>query len=267
MMSKVYSIDFNNNVKNISPIIISEAKKLFNKNGFVVLKNSISKNIILKVKKDLESSIKDNKISNKLRDIHFFKNGEISSAHNLFDYVYSYKKFLNTSSVLKVIKSILGKISKRKFNSSYFAKPKFQGLETKPHQDNAFFCMEPANVVTCWMPITFANKKNGCLYYFAASHILGNLKHIPEGNLGASMCLTNNSLKKVKNKFKKIYIELKLGDCVIHNSLVCHGSDANLSKFDRNAFNFSVGSKFAIKNRILYKNYKNRLDLFLRQKL
>jgi hypothetical protein len=46
-----------------------------------------------------------------------------------------------------------------------------------------------------------------------------------------------------------------------------YGSDANLSKFDRNAFNFSVVSKFAIKNRILYKNYKNRLDLFLRQKL
>ena len=77
MKSKVYSIDFNSDKKNITPIVISEAKKLFNKNGFVVLKNSISKNIILKVKKDLESTIKDNKISNKLRDIHFFKNGKV----------------------------------------------------------------------------------------------------------------------------------------------------------------------------------------------
>lgn len=265
-MNKVYSIDFNNNIKNINPKIINKANKLLDKNGFVVLKNSISKNIILKVKKDLEQTIKDNKISNKLRDIHFFKNGDISSAHNLFNYLHSYKKFLNTSSVLKVIRSILGKISKRKFNSSYFAKPKFQGLETKTHQDNAFFCMAPADVITCWMPITFANKKNGCLYYFAGSHILGNLKHISEGNVGASMCLTDSSLKKVKNNFKKVYIELKLGDCVIHNALVCHGSKANLSKFDRNAFNFSIGSKFAIRNQILYKIYKNKLHSFLRKK-
>ena len=106
MKSKVYSIDFNSDIKNITPKVISEAKKLFNKNGFVVLKNSISKKIILKVKKDLESTIKDNKISNKLRDIHFFKNGEISSAHNLFDYVYSYKKFLNTSNALRAAQEL-----------------------------------------------------------------------------------------------------------------------------------------------------------------
>jgi phytanoyl-CoA hydroxylase len=265
-MCKIYSVDFNDNIKNISPEIIKKSKELFYKNGFVVLKNSISKNIILKVKKDLENTIKKNKISNKLRDIHFFKNGKVSSAHNLFNYIDSYKKLSNAPNVLKVIKNVYKKISKTNFNSSYFAKPKLQGLETKPHQDNAFFCMEPADIATCWMPITFANKKNGCLYYFSGSHVLGDLEHIPEGNLGASMCLTNSSLKKVKKNFEKTYIELELGDCVIHNALVVHGSEANISDFNRNAFNFSIGSKFAIKNKSLYKAYKSRLDLFLSKK-
>ena len=50
---------------------------------------------------------------------------------------------------------------KPNLNSSYFAKPKFQGLETKTHQDNAFFCMDPPEIATCWMPLSSANKKNG----------------------------------------------------------------------------------------------------------
>jgi ectoine hydroxylase-related dioxygenase (phytanoyl-CoA dioxygenase family) len=263
-MNNSFCIKFSN--KNISLEKLKKCTTLLSKNGFIVLKNCIPKKLILKVKHDMEIIIKKGKISNKLRDIHFFKNGEISSAHNLLNYVKSYKKLLKTKIVTKVIKNHLKKISKNEFNSSYFAKPKLQGFETKPHQDNAFFCMEPADVITCWMPITFANKTNGCLYYYAGSHNLGNLKHKPHGNLGASMCLDSQILKKIKKNFRKIYIELELGDCVLHNSLVVHGSKSNLSNADRNAFNFSIGSEFASKNIPLFNSYKKNLDFFLTQK-
>ena len=65
------------------------------------------------------------------------------------------------------------------------------------------------------------------------------------------MCV-EKELEKVKNNFEKTYIELEKGDCIIHNSLVVHGSEANTSQFDRNAFNFSIGSKFAVRNNKLY---------------
>lgn len=241
-------------------------KDSFNKNGFVILKKVISIDLIKKVKKDLLELVKMNKIKNLKRDIHLFKNGEISSAHNLFDYLPSYKDLMDSEGVLKFISSLYKNISEERFNSSYFAKPKSQGLETKPHQDNAFFCMEPADIATCWMPLTFANKINGCLYYYKGSHKLGNLEHVPEGNLGASMCVEKKELEKVKNNFEKTYIELEKGDCIIHNSLVVHGSEANTSQFDRNAFNFSIGSKFAVRNNKLYEAYVKKLNDYLKKK-
>lgn len=245
---------------------IFKASKIFSEKGFVVIKNIIPFEIINQVKHDLEEIVNEKKIDNSLRDVHFFESGEISSAHNLLNYIPSYKDLIIKTNVLDLIKTFYKDIEIGDFNSSYFAKPKYKGLETKPHQDNAFFCMEPASIATCWMPLTFAQKKNGCLYYYEGSHSLGNLNHVPEGNLGASMTVDLKNLEKVKKKFNKTYIELKLGDCVIHNALVVHGSEANASEYDRNAFNFSVGCNLAKRNHDLFRTYKNNLDNFLKKK-
>tara|TARA_B000000532_G_C18868847_1_gene407497 strand:+ start:282 stop:1091 length:810 start_codon:yes stop_codon:yes gene_type:complete len=244
----------------------NELKNLFNTNGFIVLRDSVPIDLIKEVKKDLLEAVDKNKITNSKRDIHFFKNGEISSAHNLIEYIPSYNKLMSTKKISNFFKSIFSEIKSSKFNSSYFAKPKYQGLETKPHQDNAFFCMEPAEIATCWMPLTFSNKNNGCLYYYEKSHNSGNLNHVPMGNLGASMCLDEEELQKVEKKFKKVFVELKLGDCIIHNALVVHGSEANKSDKDRNAFNFSLGNKNSSRNEVLFKNYKKKLENFLKKK-
>ena len=245
---------------------ILKASKIFSEKGFVVIKNIIPFEILNQVKLDLIKMVKEKKIENSLRDVHFFDSGEISSAHNLLNYIPSYKDLMTKTKILDLIKTFYKDITVGDFNSSYFAKPKYEGLVTKPHQDNAFFCMEPANIATCWMPLTFALKKNGCLYYFEGSHTMGNLNHVPEGNLGASMTVDLKNLEKVKKNFNKTYIELTLGDCVIHNALVVHGSEANTSEHDRNAFNFSVGCNSSKRNHNLFKIYKNNLDNFLKKK-
>ena len=180
-MSKIYTYNQITN-KNIGQIVSS-----FNKIGFVVIKNGINKKIIFNLKNQLDKYVKKNKIKNKLRDLHLFENGEISSAHNLSDYLNKYQKLENNKSIRFLAKSILGNISKKTFNSSYFAKPKKIGIETKPHQDNAFFCMKPSEVLTFWFPVKFANKINGSLYYYMGSHKSGIFEHEAKGNLGASM--------------------------------------------------------------------------------
>jgi len=253
--------DFEKNSK-----FILNASKIFSEKGFIVIKKIIPAEILNQVKTDLLKMVKEKKINNSLRDVHFFKSGEISSAHNLLKYIPSYKNLIIKTKILNLIKTFYKDITIGDFNSSYFAKPKYEGLETKPHQDNAFFCMEPAKVATCWMPLTFSKKKNGCLYYFEGSHLMGNLDHVPEGNLGASMTVDLKNLKKVKKNFNKIFIELNLGDCVIHNSLIVHGSEANTSEYDRNAFNFSVGCKSSKRNHNLFKEYQDNLEKFLKKK-
>ena len=73
----------------------------------------------------------------------------------------------------------------------------------------------------------------------------------------------------VKNKtplknFKKKFVEVKKGDCIIHNALVVHGSKKNVSKKSRRAFNFSVASRDKI-NKKKFSIYKLKLRSFLQK--
>ncbi|KAL0630251.1 Phytanoyl-CoA dioxygenase domain-containing protein 1, partial [Maublancomyces gigas] len=189
------------------------------------------------------------KIVNSKRDLHVFPNGEISSAHNLADYLEEYKSLIQLSNVRELVRHIYGELSDAVFNSSYFAKPKLIGLETRPHQDNAFFYTT-----------------NGGLYYFAGSDQAGNLSHAPEGNVGASMCIGPEVANALASRYPKQYISIEVGDCILHNPLVVHGSDENVSHFDRHAFNFSIGSAKAVRNEALFKQYQSNLQEFLQRK-
>jgi len=259
---KMYS--FNVDVKEESDF--GKAKKIFNKFGFVVLKNFIKKNIIIELRNELLEKIQSNSIINPKKNIHFIDSDKLSSAHNLSSFLANYQLLRNDSNILRLTKELYGDTSSDDFNSSYFAKPKQVGLETKAHQDNAYFCRMPADVATFWFPVSYSNMSNGALYYFAKSHNIGELEHAPQGNLGASMCLTNNSLNRVIKLFQKIYVEVELGDCIMHNALVVHGSEANIGPNDRNAFNFSVASSHAKVNKKKYENYQNLLANFLASK-
>lgn len=244
----------------------SFAKALYEKNGFVVLKKVIPLGLVETIHSALLNAVDAGKIINTKRDLHVFPGGEISSAHNLANYLEEYKNLIYLSGVRKLVGQIYGELSDAVFNSSYFAKPKLIGLETKPHQDNAFFCMSPPEIATCWLPLTFANTTNGGLYYLAGSDREGEVSHSPEGNMGASMCVSLNLVNSLLGKYPKQYVSVEVGDCILHNPLVIHGSDANTSDFDRHAFNFSIGSAKAKRNEVLFKKYEENLQGFLQRK-
>jgi len=230
-------------------------------NGFAILRNFISKSDIDKLVDEVER-IRELTNINKLRDIHLI-NDRVSSMHNLTNYSDYYKYFIHNSPVQDFFHSVYGRSSSKIFNSSFFAKPSRNGLETKAHQDNAYFCMNPPEIMTCWFPVDFSDSRNGTLYYYSKSNILGDIPHIAEGNLGASMCIDLDNITSVAKKFERYEISLSKGDCVVHNPLVVHGSDANLSEFDRRAFNFSIASSKAKRLEKSYQNYQNKMQKFL----
>jgi len=233
-------------------------------NGFVILRSFIAKPEIDKLVAETER-IRKLATLNKIRDYHLI-NGHLSSMHNLADYSDYYKFFIQNSPIQDFFNSVYGSSSSKIFNSSFFAKPKRNGLETKAHQDNAYFCMEPPEIMTCWFPVDFSDSRNGTLYYYSKSNILGNLPHIAEGNLGASMCINQLNIGNVAKKFNRHEITLSKGDCVVHSPLVVHGSDANLSEFDRKAFNFSIASSKAQRIKESYQDYQQKVENFLKTK-
>jgi phytanoyl-CoA hydroxylase len=169
-------------IANVELGYLNRAVNIYRKYGFVVLKNVIPADLLKKIHGELLFAFNNDTITNTVRDLHKFKDGTVSSAHNLVDYIPSYGELQKLKSIIEVVEGAYGKISTESFNSSYFAKPKLIGLETKPHQDNAFFCMEPPEIATCWIPIDNADRSNGALYYYPLTPGLGNIPHSPEGN-------------------------------------------------------------------------------------
>ena len=90
------------------------------------------------------------------------------------------------------------------------------------------------------------------------------MPHEPQGNLGASLSIPQKYINRVKKKYKKHYVQLKKGDCIIHNPLVVHGSERNKSSIDRGAFNFSIKSKKAKKDVVGWNDYRKKLSIYLK---
>lgn len=235
------------------------------RNGFVVLKGVYSLDTLLEVKDDLYKFIASSELENSTRDIHRLEDQSISSVHNIIEFLPSYKEIINNEETKSFAKACFGQLKDQHFNSSYFRKPPNNSLATKAHQDNAFFCMSPAESFTYWIPLTDV-ASNSPIYYYSGSHVLSDVEHINEGNLGASQCLSPASLEMVQSKFEKIEIQLEVGDCVVHNSLVVHGADPNIGSVSREAFNFTISSKMAVRDELLYQRYQARLKNFLSQK-
>tara|TARA_Y100000748_G_C15501120_1_gene490145 strand:+ start:955 stop:1707 length:753 start_codon:yes stop_codon:yes gene_type:complete len=241
-------------------------KKLTNDN-FVIIKKFFTQDILKEIKNEIK---KIEKMNLNKRDKHYVYNIKkqkvLSSIHNIHLYSDYYKNLIKKCQLKDIISERYGSASKRIFNASLFAKPKTHGLQTKIHQDNAFFNLEKGEALTCWVALDASNKKNGSLFYYKGSSALGLQKHIPEGNLGASMTIEQDTkfLKKIK-KYKKIYIDIKPGDCVIHDALVIHGSDNNTSSTNRRAINFSISSLDKV-DKIKLQQYKNKLKRFLNKK-
>lgn len=45
------------------------------------------------------------------------------------------------------------------------------------HQDNCYTYIEPQQYLTCWIPLTDADQKNGCPWVIPGGHLRGTLKH------------------------------------------------------------------------------------------
>jgi ectoine hydroxylase-related dioxygenase (phytanoyl-CoA dioxygenase family) len=103
-----------------------------------------------------------------------------------------------------------------------FNKPARVGSGVPPHQDNAYFCQTPPDMLTVWIAVDAATLENGPIYYIRGTHKLGTLEHRPSGVKGNSMGLAapfDNSDPFVGT--------LEAGDALIHHSQTIHYSAPN----------------------------------------
>ena len=205
-------------------------KKNFEKNGFIIIRNFFSKKIMDTINKKLDNFIikESLKIRNKDKLANFIDEKVLNSFHKM-DNFYHVKNIKKNKKLVNIIENLFSeKIVE--MGSELFAKPSRKGLASPYHQDNFYFCLDNAKAVTVWIALEKADKSNGGVEYFIGSHKSKLLKHVPSFSPGSSQKVKNlNNLKK----YKKIIPKLDKGDCMIHHSMIVHGSSINKSSKSR----------------------------------
>lgn len=108
-----------------------------------------------------------------------------------------------------------------------FNKPARVGSGVPPHQDNAYFCQMPPDVLTVWVAIDAATEANGPIFYIRGSQ--GQmLPHQPSGVKGNSMGLAVGF-----DKSDPFVGTLEPGDALVHHCQTIHYSSPNKTDHPR----------------------------------
>jgi len=234
---------------------LSKDKKHYLNYGYAVLKKFLHEEDVKKVKKDLITFLQKNSKNLKNREINFVKNTNlINSIHNLKKWPFI-KLFQSQKKLIHLAKYFIGEDVKN-FGAELFAKPAELGMASPSHQDNYYWNVDNGKGLTIWISLDKSNSKNGGVYYFEKSSELGLLEHKPSYARGSSQKI---KYAKVLDYYKKFTPSLKPGDALIHNCLIIHGSNRNLSNQPRTGLTVRFIGKSSKINPFLRQNYENQL--------
>ena len=245
----------------MNPKISKSLVNKYNRDGFIHIKNFLKQAETIQLKNELFSEIERGKNKFKKRYINFTKNGSINSLHGLdkFDCI---RRLQKDKRIIEAVEKIIGK-SYDKFGSELFAKPAGTGLSVPIHQDNKYWCLSNSNAITMWFALDKSNKRNGGIFYFKGSHKLGLFEHEPSNAPGSSQKVKYINGLKI---FQKTLPSLELGDCLIHNCLVVHGSNRNFTKNSRSGLTLRFKHSLSKIREDLRKSYENELKLQMKNR-
>lgn len=126
---------------------------------------------------------------------------------------------------LRLAADLLGEEA-RGLGPEWFNKPPGTEAPTPPHQDNYYFNLKPANVLTVWVALDPVDEENGCLRYLPGSHREGLRPHGPSAVLGFSQGITDYGLADTA---REVRVCLRPGDAVVHHGELVHRADPNRS--------------------------------------
>jgi len=114
-----------------------------------------------------------------------------------------------------------------------FNKPARIGSGVPYHQDNAYFCQSPPDVLTVWIAIDAVTEANGPVFFVKGSHLCGVLPTRPSGVRGNSIGMAEPPDVPLKEQFPAL---LAPGDATIHHCNTIHHSAPNKTDHARLGF-------------------------------
>ena len=234
---------------------IKNLKKSYDSNGYVVLKNILSKEKAQEIKKKILIYFKTNAQSLIGRRINYTKKSKkINSIHN-FEKVNFVRKIIKDKTFKKIAKTFIGEETKS-FGAELFAKPAKDGPAVPIHQDNYYWNIDNSKGITIWIALDKSNRRNGSVFYYKKSHLIGIQEHKNSYVPGSSQTIKNDY---ILNKFNKIHTSLNIGDVIVHNCMVIHGSNKNKTRKSRTGLTLRYIPKKSKIDTNLKKIYEKKL--------
>lgn len=231
----------------------------YKKKGFVVIKNFFKKKNIQRVRKNILNLSKK-----KNNELFFFEKNKkiLRRIENVSGFSKDASRIILDKKLKKIISKILGNnvLFKDKLNFKY---PGASGFE--PHLDGHFLWKSKNNKIkkgwksysnkflSVVIPLENTNKKNGCLEVAEIKETEKILGMNWEERIKKIYKFTPKIKKKYLKKFKFFSIELNIGDILLFDWKVCHGSKRNYSKKSRMIFYATYAKN--INNKNLKKKY------------
>lgn len=111
-----------------------------------------------------------------------------------------------------------------------FNKPARIGSGVPYHQDNAYFCQTPPDMLTVWIAIDAVTEANGPVFFVKGSQKAGMLPTRPSGVRGNSIGLAETPTTPLSEQFCGL---LEPGDATIHQCETIHHSAPNTTDQSR----------------------------------
>ncbi|MCY3783286.1 MAG: phytanoyl-CoA dioxygenase family protein [Chloroflexi bacterium] len=140
-----------------------------------------------------------------------------------------FERHAESPELLEMVGQLIGE-PLRLYSDQAFLKPPRQGSAKPPHQDNAHFGIDPADWgVTVWCALDDATEANGCMQYFAGSHLEGAVPHVWEGG-------TTHLIPERLELPAPVHAPVRAGGVIFHHLLTFHMSAPNTSDAWRRAY-------------------------------
>ncbi len=111
-----------------------------------------------------------------------------------------------------------------------FNKPALIGSGVPWHQDNAYFCQTPPDMLTLWIAIDPVTEANGPVFFLRGSHLDGAQPTRPSGVRGNSIGLAEVPHAPAERLFCGL---LEPGDATVHHCETLHHSAPNTTPQSR----------------------------------
>lgn len=205
----------------------SELKATFDRDGFVVVRGFLPHDELQELRQHLDRYIRD--IVPRLPDGDAFfddrSRPETLKQMQRMGHDPYFADYSRHPRWVELAQTLLGELAACD-QPEWFNKPPGTNHVTPPHQDNYYFCLAPASVVTIWMALDPVDAENGCLRYVAGSHREGFRKHARSKILGFSQGIVDYTADDFT---RERAILLEPGDAVAHHGMTVHRADANHS--------------------------------------